>query len=281
MRHGLDLAHDLGERRRDDVRRVERHHRAKLTLAHEVDGLARRSASPACGRSSWARRPRCRWPSTTDRVSLPVSVPSASADLCADAAEPLDVPVVRLLERAPASRPLGNAPSATTTMLKCAPQLIAFAQPIGDERQVERNFRNQDRVGAAGHAGVERNPAGVAPHHLDDDDAPVRFGRRVQAIDRVGGKRHRRVETEAVRRADDVVVDGFRDADDRDAAIRRTGGRWPACRRRRSRRARRAPSCGTSRRSGPSRSASLRRSRSSWRTGCRGSRCRGSCRRAA
>src|SRR5580765_2119607 len=38
--HGLHLAHHLGKRLRDDVRRVECHHGAKLTLAHEIDGLA-------------------------------------------------------------------------------------------------------------------------------------------------------------------------------------------------------------------------------------------------
>ena len=37
-------------------------------------------------------------------------------------------------------------------------------------RDVERNLRDQDRVGAAGHAGVERNPAGVPAHHFDDHD---------------------------------------------------------------------------------------------------------------
>src|SRR5919204_4811165 len=41
----------------------------------------------------------------------------------------------------------------------------------------------------------------------------------MQAIDGVGRKRDGRIEAEAVRRADDVVVDRFRHADDRNAAL--------------------------------------------------------------
>ena len=89
----------------------------------------------------------------------------------------------------------------------------------GDLLEVVGNLRNQDDVGAAGHAAVQRNPAGVAAHHLDDHDAAMRFGRRVQPIDRVGGEADRRVEAETARRADDVVVDRLRHADERDALL--------------------------------------------------------------
>ena len=114
--------------------------------------------------------------------------------------------------------PFGNAPSATTTMLNLAPQLSRSMQPLGDDRDVERNFRNQNRVGAAGHARVERDPARIAAHHLDDHDPAVRFRGRVQPIDGVGRERHGGVEPETVRRADDVVVDRLGHADERDAA---------------------------------------------------------------
>ena len=85
--------------------------------------------------------------------------------------------------------------------------------------EVERDLRDQDDVGAAGDARVERDPAGVAAHHLDDHDPVVRFGGGVQAIDRVGGEAHRGVEAERVRRLDDVVVDGLGHADERHAAL--------------------------------------------------------------
>ena len=110
---------------------------------------------------------------------------------------------------------------------------VALAQPLRDDRDVERNLRDQNRVGAAGHAGVERDPAGVAAHHLDDHDAVVRLGGGVQPIDGVGREVDGGVEAETVGGADDVVVDRLRDADDRNAALCRTGARSPACRRRR------------------------------------------------
>jgi hypothetical protein len=66
---------------------------------------------------------------------------------------------------------------------------------------------------------MERDPAGIAPHHLDDDDAAVRFRGGVEAIDRVGGEAHRRIESEAACGARDVVVDGLGHADERDAFL--------------------------------------------------------------
>ena len=113
-------------------------------------------------------------------------------------------------------------------MLNFAPHRSRSRSRSATSVDVERNLRDQDRVGAAGHAGVQRDPPGVAAHHLDDHDALVRFGRRVQAIDRVGREVDGGVEPEAVRGADDVVVDRLRDADDRDAASCRTRARSPS-----------------------------------------------------
>jgi hypothetical protein len=48
----------------------------------------------------------------------------------------------------------------------------------------------------------------------------VRFGRRMQAIDGVGGEVDRCVESKTAGGTDDVVVDRFRYADDRDALLR-------------------------------------------------------------
>ena len=47
----------------------------------------------------------------------------------------------------------------------------------------------------------------------------VGLGRRVQPVDRVGGKADRGIEAEGVRRFDDVVVDGLGNADKRNAAL--------------------------------------------------------------
>ena len=115
--------------------------------------------------------------------------------------------------------PFGRAPSATTTMLKRAPQRVALANAPRDVLEVVRNLRDQDHVGAAGHAAVQRNPAGVPPHDLDHHDPPVRFGGRVQAVDGVGREAHGRVEAETAGRADDVVVDRLGHADERNAPL--------------------------------------------------------------
>ena len=85
---------------------------------------------------------------------------------------------------------------------------------LADLVEVERALGDEDRVGAAGHPRVDRDPAGVAAHDLDDDHAVVRLGRRVQAVDRVGRDLHRGVEAERVVGAVEVVVDRLRHADD-------------------------------------------------------------------
>ena len=54
------------------------------------------------------------------------------------------------------------------------------------------------RVRAAGDAGVQRDPAGVTAHDLDDQHAVVRLGRRVQPVDRLRGDVDRGVEAERV-----------------------------------------------------------------------------------
>ena len=78
--------------------------------------------------------------------------------------------------------------------------------------------------GAAGEARVQRDPAGVAAHHLDDEHAVVRVGGGVEAVDRLGGDLDRGVEAEGEVGAAEVVVDGLRDADDLDAEVGELGG---------------------------------------------------------
>src|SRR5262245_31098806 len=40
---------------------------------------------------------------------------------------------------------------------------------------VERNFRNQDHVGAASQPSVNRDPTCIASHHFQNQDSPVAF----------------------------------------------------------------------------------------------------------
>ena len=106
----------------------------------------------------------------------------------------------------------------------------------------------EDRVGAAGDAGVRGDPACVAAHHLDDHHAVVALGGRAQPVDRVRGDLHRRVEPERVARC--------RRGRCRSSSARRRPGRPPrsgaprrrACPRRRSQSGRRRPAGRASRR---------------------------------
>ena len=80
----------------------------------------------------------------------------------------------------------------------------------------ERDLGDEDDVGAARDAAVERDPAGEPPHHLDHHHAPVALGRRVQPVD---GHRHAvdgGGEPEGEDGAADVVVDRLGHADDGD-----------------------------------------------------------------
>ena len=83
---------------------------------------------------------------------------------------------------------------------------------------------DQDDVGAAGHAGVQRDPAGVPAHHLDDQRAVVRLGGRVQPVDRLHRDVDRGVEAERVVGGVEVVVDRLGYADDVHAVLVQLGG---------------------------------------------------------
>jgi len=96
---------------------------------------------------------------------------------------------------------------------------LAVAETHRHFVHVVRNLWNQDHVGSAGDAAVERNPPGVAAHHFDNHDPAMGFGRGVQSIDRIGCEVDSRIESETARRPDDVVVDRLRDADERYAHL--------------------------------------------------------------
>lgn len=70
-----------------------------------------------------------------------------------------------------------------------------------------------------GHAGLQRDPAGVAAHHLDDHHPLVGLGGGLQPVHGLGGDADGGVEAEGAVRGGDVVVDGLRDADDGHARV--------------------------------------------------------------
>ena len=112
---------------------------------------------------------------------------------------------------------------------------FAVEHGFGDAFMGEGDFRDQDDVGAAGDAAVERDPAGVAAHDLQHHDALVAVGGGVQPVEGVHHRGDGRIEAEGHGRGLKVVVDGLGHADDRDAVAFEFAGRWSASRRRRPR----------------------------------------------
>ncbi len=84
---------------------------------------------------------------------------------------------------------------------------------------MKRNFGNQNHIRAAGHAGVNRNPAGVTAHDFEHHHAVVAFGGGVQAVERVGRTGHGGIETEGDRGRGKIVVNRLGHADNRDAGL--------------------------------------------------------------
>ncbi len=74
-------------------------------------------------------------------------------------------------------------------------------------------------MGAAGDTGGVGDPAGIAAHDLNDDDAVVRVGGGVNAINGFGGDHDGGVEAEGLVGAVDVVIDGLGNADGVDAVV--------------------------------------------------------------
>ena len=131
----------------------------------------------------------------------------------ADVAEGVELLLLGLGHAADRRRALGDDDDRREAGLEAAPDQLA------DLLEVERLLRDQDHVGAAGEPGVEGDPAGVAAHHLDDQDPVVAVGGGVEAVDRLHRDVDRGVEAEGVVGRAEVVVDRLRDADDRDAVL--------------------------------------------------------------
>src|ERR1044072_7901029 len=94
---------------------------------------------------------------------------------------------------------------------------IARANLLGHLLDREGNLGDEDDIRAARDARVESNPTSVAPHHFENHHAVVRLGRRVQTVERLGGDVERGHEAEGQLGGGEVVVDGLRHTDDREA----------------------------------------------------------------
>ena len=84
---------------------------------------------------------------------------------------------------------------------------------------IERDFGNQNDIGATGDTALQRDPPRVPSHHFDDNDPPMAGRRSVKSIQRVHYDINGRIETERGRRRFEIVVDRLRYADAVDAGL--------------------------------------------------------------
>jgi hypothetical protein len=158
-----------------------------------------------------------RWPSTTTRRLLAGERGQLVGDLLPDAAEALGL--------ADGLAQHGVVASDWTSTLgddddrELRTELVALADRVGDVCEVVGDLGDEHGVRTARHTRVERDPAGVATHHLDDDDATVRRGGREQAIDAQRGEVDGGVEPERRGGSLEVVVDRLGHADHPEPAL--------------------------------------------------------------
>src|ERR1700739_1673298 len=104
------------------------------------------------------------------------------------------------------------------------PVVLAVIVVVLEQRanvvDIDLLFGDEDNVRAGGNARCVSDPAGVPAHHFDNDDAIVRVGGRVDAIDGFGGDHDRSVKAEGLIGAADVVVDGLGNAAGFDGVLR-------------------------------------------------------------
>jgi hypothetical protein len=84
---------------------------------------------------------------------------------------------------------------------------------------IEWDFRNQNDIGAACDAAMQRDPTGMASHHFDYHHSPVAGRGSVQSVERIHHHINGRIESERYRRRFKVVVDRFGDTDAIDAGF--------------------------------------------------------------
>ena len=168
---------------------------------------------------SWAVGDPPRWmcPSVVTRVSKPVldSISRASVSPTPPRRTCPNASVVPLSTSwASPFSVRSSQPSLTTTIEKSLPFACRWRDQLAAALDRHRPLGRQDDVGAAGHPRHDGDPPGMPAHHLADHHPVVRLGGRVQAVDRLGRDRDRRVEPERVVGAREVVVDRLGDADD-------------------------------------------------------------------
>src|SRR5438874_5119837 len=84
---------------------------------------------------------------------------------------------------------------------------------------IERDFGNQNDIGATGNTALQCDPSCVPSHHFDDNDPPMAGRRSMQPVQRVHYYVNGRIETERGCRRFKIIVDRLRYADAVDAGL--------------------------------------------------------------
>ena len=93
-------------------------------------------------------------------------------------------------------------------------------EEAGDGLRAVADLWNQNDVTAPRDPGREGEPAGAVAHHLDDHDPVMGRCCAVQPVDALRGDRQAGVKADGLVSAAQIVIDGLRDADDREALLR-------------------------------------------------------------
>ena len=96
---------------------------------------------------------------------------------------------------------------------------VAFANGLGDVLEVEGDFWQQDHICPTSHAAIKGDPACMASHDFQHDDALVAFCGGVQAIQGIHDGGDGGIKTKGGGGGLNVIVDGLGDADDVDAHL--------------------------------------------------------------
>ena len=213
----LDLAGRLGQRDADDLGTAQRHHHAERAVADRADRV---HAEPG-GQNPVERGRRAAALDVAEhRAARLLAGPLLDllGQQLADTAQP---DVAERVE--PLAADLASAVGRVRALRDHHDRRVPGLEPVlhvgADLLDAVRLLRDQDDVCAARQAGVQRDPAGAAPHHLDDQRAVVALGRGVQPVDGLHRDIHRGVEAERVVGRAEVVVDGLGHADHADALV--------------------------------------------------------------
>ena len=190
---GLERRDGHRDRDRDDLGAAQRHHAARSRPRPARGRRARRAASRArgrrgsgCRRAARARGSCCARRGRSARGELLRHLRRDAAEAVADGV------ACPCPSGTPARRRRGGRPRPRRRCRTGGRARTRERDARDDAVGVVRDLGQQDHVGAAGDAGVERDPARVAAHHLDAHHAVVARGRRVEAVERLASRRPRR-----------------------------------------------------------------------------------------